>query len=213
MRNVANISVVIPSYNRSAILLETLDQLFNQTIKPTEVLVIDQTPYEQNDTAAESLRKLDDANKIRWLRLNEASIPVAMNKGLLESVSARVLFLDDDIKVNSDFLEKHQQVIDQFKPLAHVGQIVQPWQEANQSFKDHQYVQEISLNADLEFMFNSAESASIQNCMAGNLCVDRESAIAVGGFDENFSGVAYRSESVYCKRFCKTLNTRFLYTP
>ena len=211
--NSANISVVIPSYNRSKILLETLDQLFNQTLKPKEVLVIDQTQYDRGDPAAESLRKLDEASRIRWIRLREPSIPVAMNKGLLESVSANVLFLDDDIKVNSDFLEKHQQVVDQFKPLAHVGQIVQPWQEANQPFKDHEYVQEITLNADLEFMFNSAEPASIQNCMAGNLCVDRESAIAVGGFDENFSEVAYRFESEFCKRFCKTLDTHFLYSP
>ena len=211
--NSANISVVIPSYNRSKILLETLDQLFNQTLKPKEVLVIDQTQYDRGDPAAESLRKLDEASRIRWIRLREPAIPVAMNKGLLESVSANVLFLDDDIKVNSDFLEKHQQVVDQFKPLAHVGQIVQPWQEANQPFKDHEYVQEITLNADLEFMFNSAEPASIQNCMAGNLCVDRESAIAVGGFDENFSEVAYRFESEFCKRFCKTLDTHFLYSP
>ena len=213
MESIANISVVIPSYNRSEILLDTLDQLFNQTIKPNEVLVIDQTLYDQGDAAAESLRKLDEVGDIRWLRLNEPSIPAAMNKGLLESVSESVLFLDDDIQVSSDFLAKHQQVIDQFKPLAHVGQVVQPWQKPNQVFEHQMDDQKITLNADLEFMFNAAEPASIQNCMAGNLCVDRKSALAVGGFDENFSGVAYRFESEFCKRFCKALDTRFLYSP
>ena len=167
MESIANISVVIPSYNRSEILLDTLDQLFNQTIKPKEVLVIDQTLYDQGDAATESLRSLDEVGQIRWLRLNEPSIPAAMNKGLLESVSESVLFLDDDIKVSSDFLAKHQQVIDQFKPLAHVGQVVQPWQKPNQVFEHQMDDQKITLNADLEFMFNSAEPASIQNCMAG----------------------------------------------
>jgi len=213
VENIANISIVIPSYNRSKILLETLDQLFNQTFRPKEVIIVDQTQYEQGDAAAESLRKLDEVGQIRWLRLHEPSIPAAMNKGLLESVAARVLFLDDDIKISSDFLEKHQQVIDQFKPLAHVGQVVQPWQKPNQVFKHPKGDQKITLNTDLEFMFNSSEPASIQNCMAGNLCVDRESALAVGGFDENFSEVAYRFESEFCKRFCKALDTRFVYSP
>lgn len=213
MVKIANISVVIPSYNRSKILLETLDQLFNQTIRAQELLVVDQTRYDELDAQARSLQQLNDEGKIRWLRLSKPSIPAAMNKGLLESISARVLFLDDDIQIGTDFIEKHQYVIDQFKALAHVGQIVQPWQKPNQTIQRLKEIDKVTLRADLEFAFNSAEQVSIQNCMAGNLCVDRESAIEVGGFDENFSGVAYRFESEFCKRFCKVLDTRFLYSP
>jgi GT2 family glycosyltransferase len=36
--------------------------------------------------------------------------------------------------------------------------------------------------------------------MAGNLSVRRDRAIAVGGFDENFVGTAFRFETEFCRR-------------
>jgi GT2 family glycosyltransferase len=40
----------------------------------------------------------------------------------------------------------------------------------------------------------------VNNCMAGNLSVRRTTALAVGGMDENFVGVAYRFETEFCRR-------------
>jgi GT2 family glycosyltransferase len=39
--------------------------------------------------------------------------------------------------------------------------------------------------------------------MAGNLSVKRERAIGIGGFDENFVGVAYRFETDFARRLVK----------
>jgi GT2 family glycosyltransferase len=56
------------------------------------------------------------------------------------------------------------------------------------------------LAADLDFHFNHNARAAVANCMAGNLSVRRERALEVGGFDENFVGVAYRFETDFCRR-------------
>jgi len=58
-----------------------------------------------------------------------------------------------------------------------------------------------SLTGDLGFRFNGATPAWVTNVMAGNLCVKRERALAVGGFDANFTPpVAYRFETEFAKR-------------
>jgi GT2 family glycosyltransferase len=54
--------------------------------------------------------------------------------------------------------------------------------------------------ADLEFPFYSSQSDWIRNVMAGNLSVNRECALRIGGFDENFLGVAYRFETEFARR-------------
>ena len=50
------------------------------------------------------------------------------------------------------------------------------------------------------FPFNSDRPQLIEDVMAGNLCVHRRSAIAVGGFDENFKGAALYFESEFAIR-------------
>jgi GT2 family glycosyltransferase len=58
----------------------------------------------------------------------------------------------------------------------------------------------ISLDEDLSFNFASSEPALVCNVMAGNLSVRRDRALQIGGFDENFIGVAYRFETEFARR-------------
>ncbi len=205
------LSVIIPTYNRGEVLLKTLTQLGDQKIKADSVIVVDQTDYGNDDLTAASLQALHEADEIVWLRRQEPSIPKAMNAGLKHANSDRVLFLDDDVEFDNEFISKHLDTIAGNASLAHVGQIVQPWQASNQTQKHSRSAQ--GLYADLSFSFNSSLAASIRNCMAGNLCVDRQAAIEAGGFDEQFFGVAYRFETEFCKRFCEYHDCEFLYSP
>jgi hypothetical protein len=56
---------------------------------------------------------------------------------------------------------------------------------------------------DLDFAFNSSEPGFIGNVMAGNLSVKRVRALEAGGFDENFSGAAYRFETDFAARLVR----------
>lgn len=207
----SSLSVVIPTYNRGSVLIDTLCNLLSQSEFADEIIVVDQTIYSEQEQTYLRLKELNSDGKIKWVRKNKPSIPEAMNSGLLLAKSDWVLFLDDDVRFNDDFIKSHRTVIATSGRLAHVGQIVQPWQEPNCAQGD--YSSRKGLYKDLAFSFNAREPSLINNCMAGNLCVNKGAAIKAGGFDENFFGVAYRFETEFCKRFCDVHNTLFYYSP
>jgi len=204
------LSVVIPTYNRGAVLLDTIQLLHSQTLKADVVYIVDQTDYREGDTVSSQLQVLHDSKAINWVRLGKPSIPVAMNVGLQKAGSDYVLFLDDDVHFSENFLYQHHQAITQHQPVAQVGQIIQPWQTPETRVN---YRSGSGIMRDLGFPFHSNESAEIANCMAGNLCVNRLMALKVGGFDQRFEGVAYRFETEFCRRIIASTGELFRFEP
>lgn len=191
------LSVVIPTYGREQVLLDTIDLVLRQSPQPSEVLIVDQTA--DHDVATEArLRWLDGEGLIRWLQLTEPSIPKAMNFGLTSATQPTVLFLDDDITASKDLVQWHQKAHAKFPDaVAVVGQVLQPGESPNPVMPRGP---RHGLRADLEFPFFSTRGDWISNVMAGNLSVNRNFALAAGGFDENFVGVAYRFETEFAMR-------------
>jgi len=208
---VSALSVVIPSYNRGHVLLDTIRFLQKQTDPANEIIIVDQTDYVINDPTLETLNSLDQQGIIRFCRRQEPSIPKAMNVGLLLAQSEYVLFLDDDINIKPEFIAQHKQLIHSQKAIAHVGQVLQPNELPSPRSIDYQAGE--GLYQDIHFKFSSTQPARIKNCMAGNLCVDRLKAIEAGGFDENFIGVAYRFETEFCRRMSRHFGQAFYFSP
>ena len=90
------VSVVIATYGRDEVLLETIRLVLEQDPAPVELLVIDQTPF-HSPAVERELARLSATGAIGWIRLRKASIPCAMNAGLLQARAEIVLFLDDDV--------------------------------------------------------------------------------------------------------------------
>ncbi|HEX7153856.1 MAG TPA: glycosyltransferase [Thermoanaerobaculia bacterium] len=185
------ITIAIPTYNRGAILVETLEKLLALTPPAEEILIVDQTRAHPPEIEARL-----GALPIRWIRLDEPSIPRAMNVALREARTSHVLFLDDDIIASDTLVAAHAAA---YSPgiWAVVGQVLQPGEEP-------EHFDDATLRRgpirDLEFQFRHDESCDVQNVMAGNLSVDREKALSIGGFDEQFVYVAYRFESDFALR-------------
>ncbi len=182
------ISVVIPTYLREQVLLDTVAYLLHLNPTPAEIVIVDQTPKHEEITEL-ALKNLEQAGKIRWLRLAEPSITHAMNVGLSEAQQDIVLFLDDDIVPGANLIAAHAdaQSRDGFNIVA--GQVLQPGEE--------------SLTPEQEpgvFRFCSARSQYISELMGGNFSIKRELALRLGGFDENFVQVAYRFEAEFANR-------------
>ena len=208
--NMLTLSVVIPSYQRGEVLLDTLDQLKQQKEHANEVIVVDQTDYEDSDRIFNILENRHKTGEIQWRRLTEPSIPVAMNTGLKLAKSDLVLFLDDDVILSKTLIQEHKRAFKNGKVIATVGQILQPEQTES---KINSYQSRQGLKQDLNFPFNGNLQVVIHNCMAGNLCVRRKQAKAVGGFDERFYSVAYRFETDFCRRLIQHTNKDFLFLP
>lgn len=183
----APLTVAIPTYRRERVLLESIDYVLAQAPPPAELLVLDQT--EQHEAATDArLARLHADGRIRWLRLQEPSIPKAMNRALLAASTGIVLFLDDDIRPEAGLIAKHAGLHTSGEGLV-AGRVIQPWHEGRE------------FAANEPFHFACITPQYVREFMGGNFSVRRADAIALGGFDENFVRVAYRFEAEFAHRW------------
>ena len=203
------VSVVIPTYCREQVLVETIEYMLGQHPSAGEIIVVDQTPAHDEDVELQ-LSQWAAANRIRWIRLETASIPNAMNQGLLHAEHDVVLFLDDDIEAGPSLVGRHYRHYVDPGVLGVVGQVLQPGQGPAEGEDDHPRGE--GLTRDLEFPFNGTCRCSVLNCMAGNLSVRRNKALEAGGMDLNFIGIAYRFETEFCRRLIR-LSGQVMFDP
>lgn len=184
----SSISVVIPTYRREQVLVETIEQLLALDVVPAEIIIVDQSETHLPDVTAR-LTALAESGAIRWLRLEAPSIPHAMNCGLLAAKQSIVLFLDDDIRPEAGLISAHQQAHAIHPGALVAGRVLQPWEEG------------IALPDDGVFRFSGLMEAWLDEFMGGNFSLQRDAAVALGGFDENFVRVAYRFEAEFSLRW------------
>ena len=194
------ISVAIPTFGRDEVLIDTISQLLLQSPRAAEILIVDQTPKHEEATMAR-LTLWHQEGVIRWERLSQPSQPAALNHAIAIADQPLVLMLDDDIRIGPDFLSAHHAAFDEPEIWAVVGQVLQP--EENE-WVNYKRLEQSGPLADIEFPFYSSQRAFIENGMSGNMCVRREKALALGGFDENFlPPVSYRFDTDFCKRLIR----------
>lgn len=193
----SGVSVVIPTYGREGVLLETLQHLFDQEPGADEILVVDQTLRHEPETE-KALRDWSERGRIRWIVLPEPSIPAAMNAGLRAATRPIVLFLDDDLVPAAGLIGAHARSYGPEAPGAVVGQVLQPGQVPLPGPLPPRVSR--GLEEDLDFPFRSTDRVEVANVMAGNLSVRRSAALSVGGFDERFLGQAFRFETEFARR-------------
>lgn len=100
------VSVVIPTFNRRAVLERTLPTVLDQSFPAGEyevIVVVDGS----TDGTAEALRRLASPVRLRVLEQSNRGIPAARNAGLSAAVGDLVLFLDDDLYCGRDLVAEH----------------------------------------------------------------------------------------------------------
>ncbi|MEZ5855409.1 MAG: glycosyltransferase [Hyphomicrobiaceae bacterium] len=166
----------------------TLATIFALEPPADEILVLDQTVRHDAKTEQE-LHALAEQGRIRHIRLQAPSIPVAMNVGLARAEADLVLFLDDDVVVEPDLISAHIAAHRTQDANLVAGRVIQPWQEG------------VDYSTAPSFHFATTRPAWIDQFMGGNFSVDRKTAISLGGFDENFVRVAYNFEAEFAYRY------------
>lgn len=187
MNSPPSISIVVPTYRREKVLLDTIDYLLALNPAANEIVIVDQTEQHSSETAS-ALRDLAKAGQVRWLRLAEPSIPHAMNAGLQEARNEIVLFLDDDLVPHRNLISAHAHSHSDGHNIV-AGQVLQPGETPASEEQ-----------TDGDFSFRSNHGQFISELMGGNFSVKRDLALELGGFDENFVHVAYRFEAEFAER-------------
>ena len=189
-QSILPISIIIPTYQREQVLIDTLTYLLELPTKAAEIIVVDQTQQHQPETISQ-LKELEIQEKICWIKLSHPSIPYAMNEGILTAKYEIVLFLDDDIIPEADLVLSHWQAHQEYENIIVAGRVIQPWEE-NQNL------------AVIKSPFATTEDGWRPNFMGGNFSVHTQQIIALGGLDENFVKVAYQFEAEFAYRFLKS---------
>ncbi len=108
MNNIGNISVVIPTYNRRKTIGRSIDSVLNQTLFPSEIIVVDDGSTDGTSDYIQS-----NFPSIRLLQQTNKGVSSARNMGIRSSNSDWVALLDSDDEWFPQKLEKQVMTLSQ----------------------------------------------------------------------------------------------------
>ena len=163
-----NASVIIPTHNRKNILFKTLKALNNQTYSADnfEIIIINDG---STDGTEEMINNFDSNPNILYKYIEQSGPAGARNRGIEICNGNIVIFIDDDIIVNSEFIDSHvetqqkQEKIIAHGPVIHTNNLDNP-KKADKKITD----------------FSSAFFAT------GNASIKKKYLIEAGLFNEAF---------------------------
>lgn len=192
-----HISFVIPTFNRGVVLVEAIRMLLNQDYRAHEIVVVDQST-ETPPSVSKQLNQWSLEKQIVWIRQEEPNASMARNRGALASTGDVVVFLDDDIVVDSGFVRSYAAAFADVKVRAVSGMVLEGQGEKVSELDPRAFDPEIGW-LFCKRNYNKPFTGSF--LMAGNMGVRREDFIAVGGMDECFMRGAFREESDFGMRW------------
>ena len=182
-----SVAAIIPSFRRWPYLLATIDQLLSQTSVPDEIIVIDQTPRDEIRSDDRQRLELLQSKHYRLIYRHQQIPQVYRARNLAASIaqSNLLLYLDDDVILNHDFVEQHLLIMADETIDATVGRIT----HSSPSTPSRQEIPRSTCPIKVAFQFTNYRDDrhvdGIAYCAAGNICIRRVALIDVGGWDEH----------------------------
>jgi GT2 family glycosyltransferase len=111
------VSVVIPTYYRADDLSELLDGLLRQTVKPFEVIIVDDTPSNMISALCEEYKTMFESvrSELIYIRnTRERSLTISRNLGVKLAGGGLIMFLDSDVVLYLNYIEKILEVFSKY---------------------------------------------------------------------------------------------------
>jgi glycosyltransferase involved in cell wall biosynthesis len=100
------VSVVIPCYNSSAFLTETVQSVLAQTLRSFEVIFVDDGSQDETRTIVQSMMGAGSTCPMRLLCQQRSGVAAARNRGIAEAHGRYILPLDADDLIGPTMLEE-----------------------------------------------------------------------------------------------------------
>lgn len=123
-------SIIIPTYNRAELLrtaLKSVQELLVPDGWSAEILVIDNNSTDHTSHVAEEVARTGPI-PLRRVVETKQGLNHGRNRGIQEASFEHLVYLDDDMLVDADWLEGYVEAWETFRPDAVVGP-VEPWFE------------------------------------------------------------------------------------
>ena len=125
--NPPDISVVVPTYNRSELLQRAVSSLFSQRAEGLnfEIVVIDNNSSDATPETVESL-KANSPVELRSVRETRQGNAYARNAGIEQSRAPIIAFLDDDVEADENWVSTIKSSFERNPRISFVGGRVLP---------------------------------------------------------------------------------------
>jgi len=191
------ISCIIPSLRRGEVLCETIRMLLEQSIRPHEIIVVDQSGS-HTKPVQQKLQTWVEKKRISWIQQSEPNASKARNAGALIATGEILLFLDDAIRIAPDFLSQYEQTFARTGAVGVAGSVLEGESEFSNCLEPKALDE--PLGWLLNFPKNYGHECETSFMMSGNVAIRRELFLSLGGMDENYEKGAHREESDFAMR-------------
>lgn len=177
-----DVSVVVPTYNRREMVLQTIHSLVEQTYPADrfEVIIADDG---STDGTGEAIAALNTPFRLRYLWQPNKGRCAARNMGIQSAEGNILLFLDGDMVAESHLVEEHVSSHDRYHDVLVRGDI-----RLLPQLKETKVFARIGL-AELEERGRQQDEEGFLPftlTLTGNLSVKAQHLVALGLMDENF---------------------------
>ena len=170
------LSILIASHNRSALLRRCLDSLCTQDADPASFEVIVADDGSSDDTAA-MVEGFDAPFRLRLLRLDQGGKSAALNAAVEAADGAVCLFLDDDIVASPALVAEHLAAHQREPTTLGIGGITQQPIDA-----DDWYARAFAQGWNEHFDERPGGRIGWIDCYGANFSAPRAALREVGGF-------------------------------
>jgi glycosyltransferase involved in cell wall biosynthesis len=112
--NQGTVDVIIPTIGRKSYLHDVLKDLKGQTYLPMNVIIVEQNPDEDSISELDYLTAEEWPFTIKHTFTHQAGACNARNIALAQITSEWVFFADDDIRIDTDFIQKTLEEINKY---------------------------------------------------------------------------------------------------
>lgn len=122
------VSVIICTYNRSAFLEKCIKSILSNKFseKSYEILIIDNNSVDQTKEIVHQFIK--GKSNIKYIKEEQVGLSFARNRGITEAKGNIVAFIDDDVEVNSNYINSIVQFSEKYPDEVCIsGKVIPVW--------------------------------------------------------------------------------------
>lgn len=212
-------SIVIPTYNRAELLRKALVSIQNLRIPEgcnAEILVIDNNSTDHTSSVASQSHN-EGPLLVRHVIEKKQGLNHGRNRGLAEARFEHLVYLDDDMTVDPEWLIGYMKAHDRFSPAAVVGPVEPLYEQPPGEWVTERMLRSVSSaysqKGEYIILIPPEQGHELPGC---NFAVCREVAIKIGGFhpalDRSSCGMLAGGDSEFGERLARN-GHRIAYSP
>ena len=178
IKGTPKVSYIIPTMMRQDFTINLLNDLENQTYKPIEVIVVDATPENDRDESLYNFKNYSFNVVFKWQSTKGSCR--ARNEAIDLCTGDYIVFGDDDIRIQPQFIENHIRLLQTYNAEACNGLDIRA---DNQQQDLNDLNEKLKTMGDRRWKVGAAQSFS-----NANSCVSRRVVNLLVGNDINYDG-------------------------